>query len=156
MAWITIFSTSADEEKESHLFRVLPLGNHPPFRQEVRDGVRYELDPPAGSVPPAKVEVVTGEPDGVESDGKLLPFRLRLGSPSPVRLIKVGETRSIGLIEDDGGPWTRLPMARGPRTLAVAWRGADTDWRAPKLIALTDGPEAVAPGTVRVRARRHI
>lgn len=138
-----------EEEVIPHVFRVLPLGDHPPFRQEVRDGVRYEIDPPEGSVPPPKVEVATGGDSGVAIEGKLLPFRLRLGSPSVARRVKVGDVRSVGLIDEEGEEWARLPLAKGDRSLVVAWRTEEGDWSEPRFAPLGDGPAAVPPGSVR-------
>jgi hypothetical protein len=140
---------SAGDETSLHLFRVLPLGNHPPFRQEERDGARYEVDPPEGSVPPAKVEVLTGGESGVEAAGKLLPFRLRLGSASPFRSIRIGGKRSVGLAGEGGEEWARLPLAAGERTLVVAWRKPEGTWARPAFLPLPDGPGAVATGSVR-------
>jgi hypothetical protein len=150
LAWALIPALSAEEEKVLHRFRVIPLGDQPPFRQELREGVRYEVDPPEGSVPPSMLEVITGGESGVESDGKLLPFRLRLGSPSPVRTIRVAGTPGVGLEIQGGEEWAKVPLSRGGRTLAVAWRDAKDDWRRPRFMALEDGPAAVPPGTVRL------
>ena len=37
--------------------RLLPVGDMPPFRQEIRDGVRYELEPDPGSEPPQMISI---------------------------------------------------------------------------------------------------
>jgi len=150
LAWVLIPALSAEEEKVPHRFRVLPLGDQPPFRQELRDGVRYEVDPPEGSVPPGMLEVLTGGESGVESDGKLLPFRLRLGSPSPLRTIKVAGASPVALANPGGEEWAKVPLSSGRQTLAVAWRDAKEDWRRPRFMALEDGPAAVPPSTLRL------
>ncbi|MEM9237940.1 MAG: hypothetical protein AAGB14_14295, partial [Verrucomicrobiota bacterium] len=53
--------TWAEEGEETkpppRQMRLLTVGERPPFRQEIRDGVRYELPPPPGSLPPVELEV---------------------------------------------------------------------------------------------------
>jgi len=135
---------AAEDEPVPHVLRLLPLGDHPPFRQELRNGVRYELDPPEGSVPPPKVELA--DPGGE----KALPFRLRLGTPSTARRLKVGEVREVGIIDSDGQSWAKVPLAESGETLAVAWRSRDGDWSKPRFLPLRDGPLAVPRDAVRL------
>ena len=142
---------SAEETEEllPHIFRVLPLGDQPPFQQEVRNGIRYELDPPKGSVPPPKVEVLTDSKPMVQAHGKLLPFRLRLCSPSPLRRIKVGHEKALPIQIHGGEPWGILPLSEGQRSMIVAWRSPNTPWERPRFMALEDGPAAVPSESVR-------
>ena len=61
--------------------RVLAVGESPPYRQEVRDGVRYEMPPPPGSAK-APLRIARGlswmsvrsEPDG-DADQQVISCR---------------------------------------------------------------------------------
>ena len=56
--------------------RFLAIGDSPPFAQEIRDGVRYELEPPPDSIPPRQVSVsLEGEA------ASTVDLRLHRGSP---------------------------------------------------------------------------
>jgi hypothetical protein len=70
---------AAAQEAPTASLRLLALGELPPFRQEIRDGVRRELDPPAGSVPPRMLEA--GLPAAAEQDAKAPAFRLQFAMP---------------------------------------------------------------------------
>ena len=65
----------AAKKEEKRTLRFLPCGDMPPFRQEIRDGVRYELEAEPGSVPPYQIQVPLGE-------DKMLNTTLTLGSLS--------------------------------------------------------------------------
>ena len=65
--------------------RVWPVGDAPPFMQEVRDGVRHELEPPPGSIPPRRVTVGLADQPGQEEQAAELRLMLgRLGEAVPV------------------------------------------------------------------------
>ena len=91
--------------------RLLPLGEPPPFRQDVRDGVRYELEPDPGSVPPR--QVVLGEGDTITT------IRLNLGRASEPIKLPVGTApatlRSVALSPDaPTAPWLTLQPPEHP------------------------------------------
>ena len=47
MGFLTLLPAVAEpESKPARHARFFAVGESPPFRQEIRDGVRYELDPP--------------------------------------------------------------------------------------------------------------
>ena len=54
-------SDQSERKRPPRNLRILPVGESPPYRQEIRDGVRYELPPPPGSVPPMEVSFVASE-----------------------------------------------------------------------------------------------
>ena len=64
--------SAAPKNVSGRQVRLLALGELPPFQQEIRDNVRYELEPPAGSIPPREVMLGFG---GKASE----PMPLRLG-----------------------------------------------------------------------------
>lgn len=125
---ISIPVAAADEPAQ---LRLLALGEMPPFRQEIRDGVRRELDPPAGSIPPRTLEAPAPE-------AKAAPpvFRLILGSPSPAVTVTPVEGR-VALSETGQGKWLEVPCPPASRTLAILWRPGKS-WDRPQVLALPE------------------
>ena len=71
--WVFLFflgvASSSGQEKAlsgGRTLRLLAVGDAPAFSQEIRDGVRHELPPPEGSVPPSRVELSAANSDGEE------------------------------------------------------------------------------------------
>ena len=118
--------------------RLLAVGEPPPFRQEVRDGVRYELEPPAGSIPPR--EVLIG--DAVA--------RLRLGRTSEPLEVPAGAGPLVIARRDDAAdaePWLRLETPETGDFLVVLWRDpAAGTWEKARSMVL---PGTAPAGSVR-------
>jgi hypothetical protein len=131
--WLAAEFASAQEAPTSSL-RLLALGELPPFRQEIRDGVRRELDPPEGSIPPRVLEV--GQQPAAEKDAKPPAFRLQLSLPSqPAKVFPVDG--KVKLRDPAKGDWAEVPCPAGAKVLAVLWRSADS-WNKPEVLALPD------------------
>lgn len=114
--------------------RLLPLGELPPFRQEIRDGVRRELDPPVGSIPPRVLEA--GLPSESDMEVKPPAFLVQLSMTTPSARVFPSEGL-VKLRQPDGEVWLEVPCPAGSRTLAVLWRPGDT-WQKPQVLALPD------------------
>jgi hypothetical protein len=107
--------TCAQEEKAMppRRLRVLAVGDSPPFQQEIRDGVRHEMEVAAGSIPPRSIKVV-GE--GVkEAELKMTLKRLS----NAIVLPGAPVVAVLGAMES---PWHRLSVPEGGDLLAVVWR----------------------------------
>ena len=131
--WFAAGVASAQETPTASL-RLLTLGELPPFRQEIRDGVRRELDPPEGSIPPRLLE--TGMQPAAAKDAKPPAFRLQLSLPSqPAKVLPVDGM--VKLRDPAKGDWAEIPCPAGAKVLAVLWRPADS-WDKPKVLALPD------------------
>ncbi len=128
----TLFS---QEESVKHSLRILPLGDPPPFIQEIRDGIRYEVPAEEGTIPPRNIELSTKPKEG-EQPVKL-PMRLRLGYLSPVLTFPLPENRKIDAKLEGGGAWLDIPLSKGKSTLALVWRGGK-DWYQPRVISVAD------------------
>lgn len=151
-AWVLgiAMTATAREAGEEISLRVLTVGNRAPFIQEVRDGVRHEVDPPEGSLPPRKVSVgiLSPEEGAEEADGKLL--NLRLGEVSAPARLPAPETPAVALRDvDSGRPWLKQGLSGSGATLLVVWRAGKT-WEKTRSLALDDSPAAVPAGSCRV------
>lgn len=141
--WI-IGGVYAAETKQppSREVRFLALGDLPPYRQEIRGGVRYELEPPPGSIPPREAHVGVGDEDaGV--------VRLTLGRVS--RGIKVpGGAGTLALRrKNDGGdalPWLRLKRPEAGDFIVLLWRDRTAgSWEVARSLVL---PASFPAGSV--------
>jgi hypothetical protein len=148
-----------------HRFRILAVGDSPPFVQEVRDGARYEVAPPKGSLPPRELKVPSFTKSNPPKDEAV---RIRLGRMSDEFAIPAVEgQKPIELKTSEGGKWLQLSPRPGGVSLALAWRGG-RDWtqaaqleipqeRLDRMAAtvhianVTQVPVAVIIGTERIR-----
>ncbi|WP_035610749.1 hypothetical protein [Haloferula sp. BvORR071] len=115
-----------------HTLRVLPLGDPPPFLQEVRNGVRYELPAPEGSVPPRDLQLAATM-EGKEP----LKLRLRLGSASTPLTFPLPETKVIE-VRNGSSTWLKIPLSTSEASLALIWRGGP-DWSKAGVMTIGDG-----------------
>jgi len=130
--------------------RLLAVGDLPPFRQEVRDGVRYEIEPPPGSIPPRSVTI------GPADSGSKAPpgIDLRLGRISQAVEIPPDEGR-IELRRageaPEAAPCLRLKRPPSGDFLVMLWRDpAQATWSKPMGLIVPDGPEGTPAGSVRI------
>lgn len=122
--------------------RFLAIGDSPPYAQEISDGVRYELEPPADSIPPRQV---TTSADGQAAS----TVELRLGRISGPVKVPPGagpfDLRKIGSNPQDpanpqSAPWLRLNRPEKGNFLALLFRpsGKGT-WLEPAHLVLPEG-----------------
>lgn len=134
------------ETSERHV-RFLAVGEMPPFRQEIRDGVRYELEPPAGSIPPREVLLGFGGEKTESASLRLGQISAPLKVPAglgPLILRQPGEKK-------DAAPWLQLTRPEADDFMVLLWRAsAKGAWSEAKSFVLPDGPVAAPAGSVRV------
>lgn len=127
--------------------RFFPVGEAPPFRQEIRDGVRYELDPPPGSIPPREVVPLVGDkPEDAT--------RLRLGRISERVKVPAGEG-PVQLLPAGGKPgekpWLQFQRPPTGDFLVLFWRRpGPAGWSGVSHLVVPDGPVGTPAGTVRI------
>ncbi|MFC7338573.1 hypothetical protein ACFQY0_15365 [Haloferula chungangensis] len=125
--------------------RLLTVGEEPPFRQEIRDGVRYQLPAPPGSLPPVALEVSVASSEGKdEASGSL---RLRIGSISAPVTVPGGGSPLLFRVPEAGQesePWHRLQPPESGDFIVVMWRGQkDNTWDKPSSLVI---PANLPPG----------
>ena len=138
-----------DEQKKTETgrhVRFLPVGDLPPFRQEIRDGVAYEIEPPAGSIPPREVILGTGD-DSKQSAPLLLgqvtaPFKVP-GGKGPLIVRRKGD-------DEKTVPWLQLERPETGDFMVLLWRDpVEKSWTATRSLVLPEDLESAPPGTVR-------
>lgn len=125
------------EKKPPRTIRFLPLGESPPFRQEIRDGVRYELEPPAGSIPPREVSLTVGKLTVPAVRLSLGRISLAAGVPNGVEPIAVRRPEDSPTAQ----PWMNLILPETGNVLVLVWRETGKLWDKPRWLLLPDGPE---------------
>ncbi|MCU0795523.1 MAG: hypothetical protein MUF31_06255 [Akkermansiaceae bacterium] len=121
----------AEEGGERRMW-ILPVGEAPPFRQVVEDGIRRELPPPPGSLPPRAVEIRAAEQEADEEsddrEGKSIVLALgRLSGPVMV----AGGAKKLRVVDagKEGGeakPWLEFTTPESGDLVVVLWRGGES------------------------------
>ena len=137
----------AQKTKPARSLRLLPLGDPPPFRQDVRDGVGYELEPAPGSVPPRLIRFGEGD--------KASTIRLNLGHASEAIKIPAGTApvvfcESSAPADPSTPPWLTLHPPETGNVLAVLWRDAGSRWSVPRSLLFADSAAALPAGSIRI------
>lgn len=126
----------AQEPAAQHSLRILPLGDPPPFRQEVKAGVRYEIPAPEGTVPPR--EIMVASKIATEETPKEFPLRLRLGTATPPLMVPSPQDGKLAVKTAAGAPWVSIPLSQSSSTLALVWRTGKSWNEAARVFALPD------------------
>lgn len=137
-------------KKERHV-RLLALGDPPPYRQEVRGGVAYELDPPPGSIPPRMIALSFTKEDSEEAIGEcrltLRRMSQRLVAPAgagPLLLRDAGD-------DAPGKPWLKVQRPARGDFVVMVWRDPDSKtWDKVRSMVLTDTPEVAPAGSLTI------
>lgn len=138
---------SAETKKDApRQVRFLAVGEAPPFEQEVRDNIRYEVEPPVGSIPPR--EVVLGFGDKQTESTRLLLGQLSL----PMKAPSGTGPLVLGLRSDaeDAEPWLRLTRPAEGDFLVLLWRDAKQgSWQKARSLVVPDDAVSAPAGSVR-------
>ena len=141
---------AAQQPAEEVTVRVLPLGNRAPFIQEVRDGMRQEVDPPEGSLPPREVAVGIPAPENAATKPADKVMNLRLGEVSQAVSMPKLDPPTVTLRDATANKvWLKQGLTAAKSTLLVVWR-TGKNWEEPRSLALDDSAEAIPRGAARV------
>ena len=148
--WLALFAPVWGQESTGGAkgwLRILPVGDAPPFRQEIRDGVRQEMESPEGAQPPRELVVPVRE--GRKDEEKKL--RLHLGRVSEAVLVCAGPLiLSEGQEADDPVGWAKIKMPERSAALAIMFRDPrGKSWDSVRSIVLPDDPTSFPAGRVR-------
>lgn len=140
------FSLLAQEKPQPRQLRFLPVGDMPPFRQEIRDGVSYELDAEPGSIPPRQLQINLGEEKSVLTS-------LTLGSFSESFLVP-GGAMTLQIQKKEGeelSKWHDVALPETGNLAVLLWRDPKVNtWAAARSVVLADGIDTFPAGSVRL------
>lgn len=147
LAVLTVSAEPEADSKPARHVRFLAMGDSPPFRQEIRDGVRYELDPPPDSIPPRQIVPGFGKQFAEAVD-------LRLGRISALTTVPAGEgtldLRPPGQAPD-AAPWVSLKTPESGDFLVFLFRNpAKPTWKDAVSLIVPDGAAGAPAGTLRI------
>ncbi|MGC6466561.1 MAG: hypothetical protein ACON38_15845 [Akkermansiaceae bacterium] len=125
--------------------RFIPLGELPPWKEELIDGVRVQQEAPPGAIVPKSIAI----PDG-EDDVRRVDLNLR----QPTKLMAFSEgTTALRLYKGEqatGTPWLSSPMPTSKHSYGILFRdNANMTWDSPKLMMLRDDAQALPAGSIR-------
>ena len=142
-----LISAAYSQEAPKHSLRILAVGDPPPFVQQVREGIRYEVAPPPEMIPPRNLVLPAPTKDNKIEKPEPLSTRLRLSQISPPMVMTMPESKEVTLRTDTGSAWLNIPLQQAPGTLAIVWRG-EKDWTTARVITVPDDANANAPGNI--------
>jgi hypothetical protein len=150
--WLVLFAPVWGQESTGGAkgwLRILPVGDAPPFRQEIRNGVRQEMESPEGAQPPREL-VVPVRKGKTEGDGEK-KLRLHLGRVSEAFLVGAGPLiLSEGQEADDPVGWAKIKMPERSAALAIMFRDPrGKSWDSVRSIVLPDDSTSFPAGRVR-------
>lgn len=127
----------AQEEIPNRHVRLIPLGDLPKWEEELRNGIRTQLPPPLGSVPPSSVSFRKGGDAG--------EVRLMLGQISDYVTFK-GNAEKMAFYEGavpGEKSWVESPLPTSVLSLGVLFRDpAEKTWQTPRMLVWRDDVEA--------------
>lgn len=149
------FGLSQEKVVAERALRLLAVGDSPPFRQEIRNGIRYELPPSEGSVPPVRVQVGVLDAEGAEQkseyelDNPDKPgLALRLNGLT-ARVTVPGAALTIRLMSE-GEVWHRIDLPEGGDYLLILWRDPkEGNWGKARSRLVPDGGTQFRAGDLR-------
>lgn len=149
MAGIMLVSPVAAQDKSAkpdRLLRILPVGEMPPYREKIVNGVRQEQPPPPGSVPPRKViSMVGGKPNG----NPISLYLDRLSASVPVRAGAMLLHESAGVAPNPKA-WAKVSVpSRTTHALTIFWSDRQEKWKKARSLTLRDDVTSFPAGTVR-------
>ncbi len=122
--------------------RFLAVGDPPPFLQEIRDNVRREVEPEAGSIPPREIIVN-------KTTVPLALDRISIAVEIPVGEGLLALTEKTA--DEKAEPWVSVPRPEAGDFLVLLWRGAKAvSWEKPRAFAIADDATAAPAGSARI------
>jgi hypothetical protein len=137
---------TAEKNQGKRQLRFLPVGDMPPFRQEIRNGVRYELEPDPGSIPPGLVQLSVGKDKAVETTLNLGNFSPSLPWPAGLQQLELMQKTA-----DVFKKWHEVTLPEQGDLAVLLWRDPKVNsWESARSAVLGDGLEAFPAGSIRL------
>lgn len=137
-------SIFAQEASHKHM-RFIPLGDLPPHRETIKNGVRIQFPPAPGTVPP-KPTTLAIDP----KEGRDVPLRLKeftgWSSINPTAGgVRIFQGKQIG-----GKAWISSSFSSKSQSLGVLYADhQNKNWFNPKMMLVPDDLSTFPPGSIR-------
>ncbi|MFM7182601.1 MAG: hypothetical protein ACKO2G_14210 [Verrucomicrobiales bacterium] len=133
------------KEKPPTRLRLLPIGDAPPHREEVVNGIRVHLPPPPGSIPPRTLAAWINPETKVQWSPQLGLLGQAVELPRELQKIPLLD----GQAPANAPPWLTVNLKASGEYLAVLTRGGkEPSWSSPAVVLLPDDAVAFPAGRV--------
>lgn len=141
---------TGQEKLPPKYLRFVPLGELPPWKEEIREDRRIQSPPEPGQMPPSEIEVNGGDLNGF--GGNL--YLRRLTNYYSV----AGEQQRLEILEKGGDPpWISHAMPTASHTLAILFRDLqEMTWLKPVVKFVRDDLQAFPLGSMRLVNVSHL
>ena len=137
-------SVFAQEVSHKHM-RFLPLGDLPPHRETIKNGVRIQFPPAPGTVPPKPTTLAVDTKEGRDVPLRLKEFTEWSSINPTAGGVKLFQGKQIG-----GKPWISSRFSSKSQSLGVLYADhQNKNWFDPKMMMVPDDVSTFPPGSVR-------
>ena len=137
-------SVFAQEASHKHM-RFLPLGDLPPHRETIKNGVRIQFPPAPGTVPPKPTTLAIDPKAGRDVPLRLKEFTQWSSIDPTAGGVKLFQGKQIG-----GKPWISSRFSSKAQSLGVLYPDhQNKNWFNPRMMMVPDDLSSFPPGSVR-------
>jgi len=141
---------TGQEKLPPKYLRLVPLGELPPWKEEIRGDRRIQSPPEPGQMPPSKIRVNGGDLNGF--GGNL--FLRRITNYYSI----AGKQQRLEILEEgENPPWISHAMPTASHTLAILFRDLqEMTWLKPVVKIVRDDLQAFPLGSMRLVNVSHL
>ena len=137
-------SVLAQEASHKHM-RFIPLGDLPPHRETIKNGVRIQFPPAPGTVPPKPTTLVIDPKEGRDVPLRLKEFTEWSSINPTAGGVRIFQGKQIG-----GKAWISSSFSSKSQSLGVLYADhQNKNWFNPKMMLVPDDLSTFPPGSIR-------
>ena len=138
---LSVFAQGASHK---HM-RFLPLGDLPPHRETIENGVRIQFPPALGTIPPKPTTLAIDHKEGRDVPLRLKEFTEWSSINPTAGGVKLFQGKQIG-----GKPWISSRFSSKSQSLGVLYADhQNKNWFNPKIITVPDDLSTFPAGSIR-------
>lgn len=137
-------SIFAQEASHKHM-RFIPLGDLPPHRETIKNGVRIQFPPAPGTVPPKPTTLAIDPKEGRDVPLRLKEFTEWSSINPTAGGVRIFQGKQIG-----GKAWISSSFSSKSQSLGVLYADhQNKNWFNPKMMLVPDDLSTFPPGSIR-------
>ncbi|MBR9758955.1 hypothetical protein GYB43_01480 [bacterium] len=137
-------SVFAQEASHKHM-RFIPLGDLPPHRETIKNGVRIQFPPAPGTVPPKPTTLAIDPKEGRDVPLRLKEFTEWSSINPTAGGVRIFQGKQIG-----GKAWISSSFSSKSQSLGVLYADhQNKNWFNPKMMLVPDDLSTFPPGSIR-------